>query len=43
MEKMECKICGNYGFYQNLNGEWIFCPRCQLMADYKRLIKNEKM
>lgn len=40
--KEKCKICDNFGYYQNLNGEWIECTRCLLIGDYERMIKDEE-
>lgn len=40
-KEFKCKICEDFGFYQNISLEWIPCPRCLLKSDYKRLIKDE--
>ena len=34
--KQVCRICSDYDYYRDVNGEWHECPRCSNIIDYPK-------
>ena len=39
---MSCNLCGDELYYMNANGDWILCPRCDIIRLAKALEKKSQ-